>query len=456
MEVPSRCACVLPRHLEVRLDRLGGEREREGDVEPGDLVDQPLFPRIVRVFPLEGVPPRGQAAVVTLAAVDHRPGEAEFEVPAGAGRETHAEEERVLDGAVRLEAREEQVVLDVPEEGEEAGDGDGYRVVEADAGVALGVVGEDEGAEAAGAVPGGDLADLEGGGRNAGLDGGLADAGAVVAGFAEEGGDRGVGGNVRGGLLAGEDREAAGDALGRGDAAFVGAGLAPLVRFEGGGAADQEGRFRRGGNPPGELGVEAGPLGGGVVVEGGADGGDGVRARVGEKAREPAHRVQLVDGEVDFPLAGEEEVGGAGGRGGDGGGDDDRGGAGEQDAGRGRKTLRRRGANTPWNRHLPGTQPAAGSPRIRSHRPPLPGRVSPGSMEVFGTSRFRGAELQGAGRLPPMRRPGSSETGADTAIPSLARDTVSICIVQQGTPSPIFTPEREAAQLIVPAILSRW
>ena len=65
-----------------------------------------------------------------------------------------------------------------------------------------------------------------------------------------------------------------------------------------------------------ELGVETDALGGGrVVVEGGADGGDGVRARVGEEARKPAHRVQLVDGEVDLPLADKEQVGGAGGRG---------------------------------------------------------------------------------------------------------------------------------------------
>ena len=280
---------------------------------------------------------------MALAAVDHRPGEAEFEVAAGAGREAHAEEERVRDGAVRLEAREEQVVLGVPEEGEEAGDGDGDRVVEADAGVALGVVGEDEGAEAAGAVPGGDLADLQGGGRDAGLDGGLADAGAGLAGFAEEGGGRGVGGNERGRLLAGQDREAAGDALGRGDAAFVGAGLALLVRFEGGGAADQQGLSGRGGDPAGELGVEADALGGGgVVVEGGADGGDGVRARVGEEAGEPAHRVQFVDGEVDLPLAGEEQVGGAGGRGG-------------QAAVPANRTRAARTARAPQNRDVPRT-----------------------------------------------------------------------------------------------------
>jgi hypothetical protein len=34
---------VLPRHFEVRLDRLGGERERQGDVEAGDLVEQPFI-----------------------------------------------------------------------------------------------------------------------------------------------------------------------------------------------------------------------------------------------------------------------------------------------------------------------------------------------------------------------------------------------------------------------------
>ena len=251
---------VLPRHFKVRLDRLGREREREGDVEAGDLVDQPLVAGIVRVLPLEGVPPGGEAAVVAFAAVDHRPGDAELEEAAGAGGEAHAEEERVRDGAVRLEAGEEQVVLGVPEEGEEAGDGDGDRVVEADAGVALRVVGEDEGAEAAGAVPGGDLADLQGGGRDAGFDGGLADAGAVVAALAEEGRGGGVGGNERGRLFAGQDREAGGDALGRGDAAFVGSGLALLVRFEGDGAADQEGRLRRVGDPADELGVEAAAL----------------------------------------------------------------------------------------------------------------------------------------------------------------------------------------------------
>jgi hypothetical protein len=87
-------------------------------------------------------------------------------------------------------------------------------------------------------------------------------------------------------------------------------------------ALSASGRRRRGaggpaswrGRPGGELAVEAGALGGGVVAQGGADGGDGVRARVGEEAGESAHRVQLVDGEVDFPLACEEQVGGAGGR----------------------------------------------------------------------------------------------------------------------------------------------
>ena len=69
-------------------------------------------------------------------------------------------------------------------------------------------------------------------------------------------------------------------------------------------------------DPADEFVVETDALGGGrVVVEGGADGGDGVRARVGEEARKPAHRVQLVDGEVDLPLADKEQVGGAGGRG---------------------------------------------------------------------------------------------------------------------------------------------
>ena len=190
----------------------------------------------------------------------------------------------------------------------------------------------------------------------------------VVAGFAEEGGGRGVGGNERGRLLAGQDREAAGDALGRGDAAFVGAGLALLVRFEGGGAADQEGRLRRVGNPAGELGVEVDALSrDGVVGESGADGGDGVRARVGEEAGELAHRVQFVDGEVDLPLAGEEQVGGVGGRGDQGGGDDDPGG------------------------------PA---------------------------NRMRAART--AGRLPPMRPRERSKTGADIAISCGARDTVSI------------------------------
>ncbi len=267
--------------------------------------------------PLKASHHADDAAVVTLAPVDHRPGEADFEVPAGTGGKAHAEEDRVRDGAVLLEAREEQVVLDVPEEGEEAGDGDGDRVVEADAGVALGVVGEDQGAaEAAGAVPGGDPADLQGGGRESGFDGGLADAGAALAVFAEEGRGGGVGGNVRVRLPAGEDREAGGGALGRGDVTFVGTGLALLVPFEAGGAADQEGLPGRVRDPTGEVGIEADAPGGGrVVVEGGADGGDGVRARVGEEARKPAHRVQLVDGEVDLPLADKEQVGGAGGRG---------------------------------------------------------------------------------------------------------------------------------------------
>ena len=168
-------------------------------------------------------------------------------------------------------------------------------------------------------------------------------------------------------LLAGQDREAGGDALGRGDAAFVGAGLALLVRFEGGGAADEEGRLRRVGNPAGELGVEADALSrGGVLVEGGADGGDGVRARVGEEAGELAHRVQLVDGEVDLPLAGEEQVGGAGGRGGQGDG----------------PARRARAART-------------------------------------------------ASRLPPMRPRETSETAADTANSCGARDTVSITRVKR-------------------------
>jgi len=270
----------------------------------------------------------------------------------------------VRDGAVLFHAGEKEVVLHVPEEGEEPRDRDGERVVEARAGIALRVVREEEGAAAAGAVPGRDLAELKGGVREAGFKSGLSDAGAVVPGFAEEGRGRGVGGNVRVRILPGEEGKSAGNALGRGDAAFDRTGFAFLVRFEAGGAADQQGLAGRVGNPAGELCIEAEAVGGGVaVVEGGADGGDGIRPRIGEEAGKAAHRVQLVDGEVHLALAGKKQVGGMGGCGGESGGERDE----------------RHDADTK-NRDVPENSPGSG-PTLESCPPQSASRFNGSSRE---------------------------------------------------------------------------